>query len=66
MTRMLKEGAMGMLVEDYFAGNPDAAARRHHALIDAEALRMAWLVVMRGVSIPSWATTIIRLRPSLR
>lgn len=45
MTRMLKEGAMGMLIEDYFAGHPDAAARRHHALIDAEALRMAWLVV---------------------
>ena len=29
MTRMLKEGAMGMLIEDYFAGHPAAAARRH-------------------------------------
>ena len=60
MTRMLKEGAMGMLVEDYFAGNPDAAARRHHALVDAEALRISWLVVTGRVSIPSWATTMLR------
>ncbi|WBX94948.1 3'-5' exoribonuclease [Pseudoxanthomonas mexicana] len=62
MTRMLKEGAMGMLIEDYFAGHPDAAARRHHALIDAEALRMAWLVVTGRVSTPPWATTMFRHR----
>lgn len=60
MTRMLKEGATGMLIEDYFAGHPDAAARRHHALIDAEALRMAWLVVTGRVSTPPWATTMLR------
>ncbi|SDQ20143.1 protein of unknown function [Pseudoxanthomonas sp. CF385] len=60
ITRMLKEGAMGMLIEDYFAGHPDAAARRHHALIDAEALRMAWLVVTGRVSTPPWATTMLR------
>lgn len=60
MTRMLKDGAMGMLIEDYFAGHPDAAARRHHALIDAQALRMAWLVVTGRRSTPSWATTMLR------
>ena len=60
MTRILKEGAMGMLIEDYFAGHPHAAARRHHALIDAEALRMAGLVVTGRVSTPPWATTMLR------
>lgn len=60
MTRMLKEGATGMLIEDYFVGHPGAAARRHHALIDAEALRMAWLVVTGRVATPHWATTMLR------
>lgn len=65
MTRMLKEGALGMLIEDYFAGHPAAAARRHHALVDAEALRMAWQVVTGRVDIPEWARTMhmLRLRP---
>lgn len=58
MTRMLKEGAIGMLIEDYFAGHPDAAARRHHAFIDAEALRMAWLILTGRVNPPTWARTI--------
>lgn len=58
MTRMLKEGVMGMLVENYFAGHPEAAARRHHALVDAEALRMAWLVVTGRINVPIWAQTI--------
>lgn len=61
MTRMLKEGATGMLVEDYFAGHPRAAARRHHALVDAEALRMAWLVVTGRVTAPPWALTVHRM-----
>ena len=58
MTRMLKEGAMGMLVEDYFAGHSEAAARRHHALVDAEALRMAWLVVTGRIEVPAWARAV--------
>jgi hypothetical protein len=60
MTRMLKDGALGMLLEDYFVGHPDAAARRHHALIDAEALRMSWLVVTERISTPVWARTMLR------
>ena len=59
MTRMLKDGATGKLVEDYFAGNTEAAARRHHALIDAEALRMAWLVITGRVPAPTWARTML-------
>ncbi len=60
MTRMLKEGAMGKLVEDYFAGHPNAAARRNHALVDAEALRLAWLVVTGRAPVPQWASTMLR------
>lgn len=32
--------------ERYFATRPDAAARRHHARVDAEALRWAWKKVV--------------------
>lgn len=65
MTKMVKEGGLGMLVEDYFAAHPEAAARRHHALVDAEALRMAWLVITGRVAVPDWARTmsILRIRP---
>lgn len=57
MTRMLKEGLMGMVVEDYFAAHPEAAARRHHAMVDAEALRQAWLAVIGRIP-PTWARTL--------
>lgn len=61
MTRMLKEGVMGLLVEDYFAGHSEAAARRHHALVDAEALRVAWLVTTGRIAAPAWAKTMSTL-----
>ncbi|HEY0661301.1 MAG TPA: hypothetical protein VGD21_08310 [Lysobacter sp.] len=35
-------------LEAYFAARPAEAARRHHALIDARALRTAWLAVHRA------------------
>lgn len=62
MTRMLKEGGMGMLVEDYFSAHSVAAARRHHALVDAEALRMAWLTITGRIETPTWARTMHTLR----
>lgn len=43
MTLMLREGLTTLLFEDWFAAHPDEATRRHHALVDARALRMAWL-----------------------
>lgn len=55
MTTMLKEGRMGMIVEEYFASHPESAVRRHNALVDAEALRCAWLVVTGRIAPPSWA-----------
>lgn len=58
MTRMLKDGATGMLVEDYFAAHPEAAARRHHAAVDAEALRQAWRAVTGRIEPPTWARTL--------
>lgn len=55
MTRMLKDGCMLRAIEDYFAGHPEAAARRHHAMVDAQALRLAWLVVTGRMATPKWA-----------
>jgi hypothetical protein len=53
-TLMLKDGLMAMLLEDWFASHPEEAARRHHALIDANALRMAWLAATRRIQ-ADWA-----------
>lgn len=36
-------------VERYFHEHPDAAARRHHAGVDAEALRWGFVEAMRGL-----------------
>lgn len=44
MTKMLREGPMTLALEDWFEANPQAQAKRHHAAIDAEALRQAWLI----------------------
>ena len=40
-------GDVLMQVEAYFDAHADASARRHHAMVDAEALRLAWLAVTR-------------------
>lgn len=39
-TRLIQRGAVSGHLERYFAAYPAAAARRHHAMVDAEAL--AW------------------------
>ncbi|KAF1710170.1 3'-5' exoribonuclease [Pseudoxanthomonas sacheonensis] len=61
MTHMLKEGLTGMLVEEWFDANPEQRTRRHHALIDAHALRMAWLVATGRIPPPAWAKSAHRL-----
>lgn len=43
-TRLAREGNLMPSVERYFELNPDQQARRHHALVDALALRSAWIV----------------------
>lgn len=42
-TMFLKDDLTAMILEDWFLANPGEAARRHHALVDANALRTAWL-----------------------
>ena len=61
MTHMLKEGLTGMLVEDWFDAHPEQRVLRHHALVDARALRMAWLVTTGRMPIPAWAKSAHRL-----
>jgi len=59
MTHMLREGLMTMVLEDWFEVNPAAQARRHHAAVDAEALRQAWLAVTGRID-ASWSGTMMR------
>ncbi len=61
MTVMPKKGLTGQLVEDWFQAHPEQSARRHHALVDDQALRMAWLVATRRIEPPEWATSVQRL-----
>ncbi|MCA0300700.1 MAG: 3'-5' exoribonuclease [Proteobacteria bacterium] len=43
-TRLAREGNLMPSVERYFELNPDQRALRHHALVDAMALRSAWIL----------------------
>lgn len=43
MTVMHRDETTAALLEHWFAMHPREAARRHHALVDARGLRMAWL-----------------------
>lgn len=60
MTKMLRDGALGMLIEDWFEAHPEHRARRHYALVDAQALRMAWLIATERLAPPTWANSAIR------
>lgn len=42
------------LVEAYFEAHPAVRSRRHHALVDAEALRVAWHISTGRVPCPAW------------
>lgn len=46
-TLMCRDEKTTALLEHWFAMHPSEAARRHHALVDAQALRMAWLAATR-------------------
>lgn len=61
MTHMLKDGIIQMVLEDWFEAHPDEQRRRHHALVDASALRMAWLALTGRVD-ASWSPTLMRQR----
>jgi len=49
-----KEGSTAQWVEAWFRSRPMLAARRHHAMIDAQALRMAWRVVTGRITTDEW------------
>lgn len=61
MTRMLKDGLTQMVLEDWFEAHPDERRRRHHAMVDACALRMAWLA-LTGRAVAPWSPTLARQR----
>ncbi|APO93982.1 3'-5' exoribonuclease [Xanthomonas vesicatoria] len=48
------------LVDAYFEAHAAARARRHHALVDAEALRVAWHVSTGRVPCPAWGVNAIK------
>lgn len=50
--RLTRDKLVAMLLEDWFAAHPAMAARRHHALIDAVALRQAWCAAHGRTSAP--------------
>lgn len=54
LTEMLRQGLISVLLEDWFQAHPEASARRHHAAVDAEALRQAWLAAT-GRTQEAWA-----------
>lgn len=55
MAEMLRGRLIAMLLEDWFQAHPAASARRHHAGVDAEALRQAWLAATGRIQAP-WAS----------
>ena len=45
ITLMHRDYAMTQLMESWFVSHPEEKARRHHARVDAHALRMAFLAI---------------------
>jgi hypothetical protein len=51
-----QNGTLSMLIEDWFDSHSEAKAFRHHAKVDAQALRMAYLALSGKIE-PDWSTT---------
>jgi len=60
-----QDGTISMLIEDWFDSHSDAKAFRHHAKIDAEALRMAYLALSGKIE-PDWSMTFSEYRKMWR
>ncbi|MBV6799642.1 3'-5' exoribonuclease [Xanthomonas euvesicatoria] len=56
--RLIKNGLVGFLIDDWFEAHPKLHERQHHALVDAQALRMAWLAATGQLGLPGWARTL--------
>ena len=51
-----QNGTLSMLVEEWFDSHSEAKAFRHHAQVDAQALRMAYLALSGKIE-PDWPMT---------
>jgi len=51
-----QNGTISMLIEDWFDSHSEARAFRHHAKVDAQAMRMAYLALSGKIE-PNWSTT---------
>ena len=54
---LVRSDLASMILEDWFVAHPEEAARRHHAMVDANALRIAWLAATGQIEAqwsPSW------------
>ncbi|MBV6859651.1 3'-5' exoribonuclease [Xanthomonas campestris pv. zingibericola] len=60
VTEVIHDKVTLTLVEAYFEAHPHVRARRHHALVDAEALRQASLVSTGRTPCPPWAVHTMR------
>lgn len=58
LTKMIKDDIARRVQADYFSAHPEAAARHHHAAVDAEALRMTWLA-LTGRTSAWWSPTLL-------
>jgi len=54
--RIAESSRVRMMIEDWFDSHSDARAMRHHARVDAQALRMGWLAA-NGKIEPDWSAT---------
>jgi len=50
---LVQDPLVATALEDHFATHPDEAARRHHALVDANALRIACLSAAGSTNAPA-------------
>jgi len=50
---LVQDPAVAVLLEDHFAAHPDDAKRRHHALVDANAFRIACLRARSALDTPA-------------
>lgn len=63
--QMLKDGITQLVLEDYFTAHPDAARRRHHALVDAKALCATWRA-LTGRDDAHWSPSLAFQRSRMR
>jgi hypothetical protein len=59
---LLRNDLTAMILEDWFLAHPEEAARRHHAMVDANALRIAWLATNGQIDATTWSPSWCQFR----